>query len=121
MSKFTDAELNEARAMINEALESLKAKGLVVRIRGGIVYTDNTFTCKLEANREGGLTREQEQYDVHRSYHQLPKRGTEVHFESKHFVIYGWNSRARKNKILLDELKTNKRYHISIPHFKCVV
>jgi len=117
MPKFTNAELDEARGLINAALSTLKEKGLNVKIISGITYGDEYFSCKIQAVREGGLSKEQSFYDKNHHLHSLPKRGAKIAFNGKKYEIYGWNTRARKNKILLTGLtgaQNGKRYHASM-------
>ena len=118
MPKFTHDELAAAKEMINEALLTLKEKGLNVEISGGISYNDDYFSCKIQATKVGGLTKEESLYDKNYHLHELPKRGTVITLNGKDFKICGWNSRARKNKILVTKVMNGKKYHAPIEYIR---
>jgi len=121
MSKFTNAELDESRKMIDKALATLKDVGLDAKTSGGLTYGDTFFTCKIQVTKVGELTKEQTLYDMYSPRYRLPKRETVVELNGDIFKIHGWNSRARKNKVILTKVNNGKNYCGSVDQIKFAV
>jgi len=115
---FTKDELDDLRKKINKALAAFKDQGINISIKGGIRYGNGAFSCKIEGLKEGFDSREVSAYKLNSKLYNLPPLGSKIEVGGKQFTIRGFNTRARKNKILLTGVHDGKGYHASIPQLQ---
>ena len=85
------------------------ARGLVFKI-GGISYGETHFRCTVECEVFGAPSKREKDYDWYIPRYNLPARGTKFRMNGEEFIITGMNTRARKNKILIDRLPDGKSF-----------
>lgn len=112
--KLTGPKIDELRLMMTTVLAVVEKKHNIKIEIGSIKYSNNWFECKVTGQVEGALTREQIDYDNNRIIQRLPKRGFKFYINNKEFELYGWKRRARKNKLVIINVNTKKRFITSV-------
>ena len=92
------------------AITSVEEKHGVTINFGNRRYDHAQFSTKMTVRKQGGLSREEEDYDSEKSRWGLVDRGTVITIRNKKFTIHGFNPKASKNCIIFTEIKTGARY-----------
>lgn len=126
MQRITRDGLRQLRVEINEALKGVAEKHNLTMELGNITFQDAKFTGKIEARIKGTPTREEEKadqeqsdYDLHAGIYQLPKRNViRVFPDGSKMKPIGWKRKARKNKVIIQDAATQKRYVCPVDYLK---
>ena len=113
MEKITKPFLKVVRKDIEEALKSVEEKHGITFDLKNITFQDTSFDLKIEANIVGADTRFVKDYKEFHKMYELPELGTDITLQGRHFKITGFNSKARKNCVLIED-GNGGRYSCSI-------
>lgn len=105
--KFDRNNLDEIRADINAALESVAEKHGITLSIGNISYESTRFTTKLTAQTGDGSEHEQKEFARNCWRYNIPESwyGKSFVAEGQTFTITGINTRARKSPINFKDVK----------------
>ena len=119
IQEFNKQNLQILREEINAALAQVEKKYGIKINAGNASYSSNEVTYKLKANVVAStgkaITKEATQWDMYARMHQLGhlKVGDRISISGREFVIKGYNSRARKAPIQIEDL-TGRGYKTTL-------
>ena len=119
ISNFDKATVKALRIAMNTALASVESEYGIKINAGNASFSGNEVTFKVKANTVGdggqAQTKEASNWDMFASINGLGHLsvGDEVILQCKSFTIKGWNTRARKSPINIEDAK-GRGYKCSI-------
>jgi hypothetical protein len=115
--KMTSDKIDEINDAINTALADISKEFDVSISFGNISYDDTMFYSKMTVLINGADSKEVRAYKQNYKFHGLPELGTTFTDHGRTYTITGFNTRARKNKILIRR-DDNENFHCSIDMIK---
>jgi len=119
ISNFDKTTVKALRTAMNQALASVEAEYGIKINAGNASFSGNEVTFKVKANTVGdsgqAQTKEASNWDMMASVNGLGHLsvGDEVILQGKSFTIKGWNTRARKSPINIEDA-SGRGYKCSI-------
>ena len=119
IEQFNKQNLQALREDINAALAQVEKKYGIKLHAGNASFSGNEVTYKLKGNVVGSagraITKEASQWDMYARFHQLGhlKVGDRISIQGREFVIKGYNSRARKSPIQIED-STGRGYKTTL-------
>ena len=119
ISNFDKTTVKALRIAMNNALASVEAEYGIKINAGNASFSGNEVTFKVKANTVGdsgqAQTKEASNWDMMASVNGLGHLsvGDEVILQGKSFTIKGWNTRARKSPINIEDA-SGRGYKCSI-------
>ena len=119
ISNFDKATIKALRIAMNTALASVESEYGIKINTGNASFSGNEVTFKVKANTVGtgghAQTKEASNWDMFASVNGLGHLsvGDEVILQGKSFTIKGWNTRARKSPINIEDA-SGQNYKCSI-------
>lgn len=119
INKFTKPVVRELATEALDALQAVAKKhNLTIMNKGGTFdAADATLRIKFIVNEKatGVVSREQTVYELEREYNgKLPKFGATIDIDGEHYVITGWNRRARKYPITCRRVRDDRGYKFPV-------
>lgn len=105
---ITASMFKDFRNDLNNALKEIGDKYGIVGKMGNIKYNDNDFRFTVEMFSKDGNTSVQNRYIEAYKFQctinpELPVLGTTIKINGKIFTIEGWNTRKKKNNVILND------------------
>lgn len=123
ISNFDRATARVLREEMNQAFKSIEAKYGITLSAGNISFSNNEASIKVKANTIGDNgqveTKEARNWGVYAEYNGLGgiKVGDTIDLQGKSFTIKGWNTRARKSPIQIEDAQ-GRGYKCSVSMVK---
>ena len=126
MTKITELDRKIVAKLVEELNEvmstALEKYGLVVERKGGVSYGPTEFNIKFSVNvtNEGGEnTRAKEVYELHAAANGLDCAfGRTLLMNGDERRVIGWNPKAPKYPIILEDVRTKTQYKTTIRSVK---
>ena len=109
INNFDRATARVLREEMNRAFKSIEAKYGITLSAGNISFSNNEASIKVKANTIGDNgqveTKEARNWGVYAEYNGLGgiKVGDTIDLQGKSFTIKGWNTRARKSPVQIED------------------
>lgn len=109
INNFDRATARVLREEMNQAFKSIEAKYGITLSAGNISFSNNEASIKVKANTIGDNgqveTKEARNWGVYAELNGLGglKVGDTIDLQGKSFTIKGWNTRARKSPIQIED------------------
>lgn len=123
INNFDRATARVLREEINQAFKSIEAKYGITLSAGNISFSNNEASIKVKANTIGDNgqveTKEARNWGVYAEYNGLGglKVGDTIDLQGKSFTIKGWNTRARKSPVQIEDAQ-GRGYKCSVSMVK---
>lgn len=123
INNFDRATARVLREEMNQAFKSIEAKYGITLSAGNISFSNNEASIKVKANTIGDNgqveTKEARNWGVYAEYNGLGglKVGDTIDLQGKSFTIKGWNTRARKSPIQIEDAQ-GRGYKCSVSMVK---
>lgn len=123
ISNFDRATARVLREEMNQAFKSIEAKYGITLSAGNISFSNNEASIKVKANTIGDNgqveTKEARNWGVYAEYNGLGgiKVGDTIDLQGKSFTIKGWNTRARKSPVQIEDAQ-GRGYKCSVSMVK---
>jgi hypothetical protein len=114
MKKITKASAKTLRSDLEKALAAVAKKHDLEFEIGAIRFNEAEASMTLKTKVKGAVTKEQAIYEFEASMRNLPAFGATILAEGEEYKILGWNSRAKKFPITALEIKSNKKYKLTV-------
>ena len=113
ITQFDKGTLKDFRTELDILLKKYEKKCGVELKSGGIRYTSNTVTVKVEGKVEGTLTDEAKTLELFSDF----KFGDRIRIDQLGEVkLVGYKTRSRKYPFIVEAVHTGKRYKLSQSH-----
>lgn len=123
INNFDRATARVLREEMNQAFKSIEAKYGITLSAGNISFSNNEASIKVKANTissNGQVeTKEARNWGVYAEYNGLGglKVGDTIDLQGKSFTIKGWNTRARKSPVQIEDAQ-GRGYKCSVSMVK---
>lgn len=123
INNFDRATARVLREEMNQAFKSIEAKYGITLSAGNISFSNNEASIKVKANTIGDNgqveTKEARNWGVYAEYNGLGglKVGDTIDLQGKSFTIKGWNTRARKSPVQIEDAQ-GRGYKCSVSMVK---
>jgi len=123
INNFDRATARVLREEMNQAFKSIEAKYGITLSAGNISFSNNEANIKVKANTIGDNgqveTKEARNWGVYAEYNGLGglKVGDTIDLQGKSFTIKGWNTRARKSPVQIEDAQ-GRGYKCSVSMVK---
>ena len=123
INNFDRATARVLREEMNQAFKSIEAKYGITLSAGNISFSNNEASIKVKANTissNGQVeTKEARHWGVYAEYNGLGglKVGDTIDLQGKSFTIKGWNTRARKSPVQIEDAQ-GRGYKCSVSMVK---
>ena len=118
INNFDRATARVLREEMNRAFKSIEAKYGITLSAGNISFSNNEASIKVKANTIGDNgqveTKEARNWGVYAEFNGLGglKVGDTIDLQGKSFTIKGWNTRARKSPVQIEDAQGLSLIHI---------
>ena len=123
INNFDRATARVLREEMNQAFKSIEAKYGITLSAGNISFSNNEASIKVKANTISATgqveTKEARNWGVYAEYNGLGslKVGDTIDLQGKSFTIKGWNTRARKSPVQIEDAQ-GRGYKCSVSMVK---
>ena len=123
ISNFDKPTIKALRQSMDAALAKVSKEYGITITAGNARFTANEVTFKVKANTMGtggkAITKESQAWGIHANLHGLGHLsiGDSVELQGKSFSIKGWNTRARKSPINIED-NMGRGYKCSVSMLK---
>ncbi len=123
ISNFDRATARVLREEMNQAFKSIEVKYGITLSAGNISFSNNEASIKVKANTIGDNgqveTKEARNWGLYADHNGLGdlKVGDTIDLQGKSFTIKGWNTRARKSPIQIEDAQ-GRGYKCSVSMVK---
>jgi len=123
INNFDRATARVLREEMNQAFKSIEAKYGITLSAGNISFSNNEASIKVKANTISSTgqveTKEARNWGVYAEYNGLGglKVGDTIDLQGKSFTIKGWNTRARKSPVQIEDAQ-GRGYKCSVSMVK---
>jgi len=123
INNFDRATARVLREEMNQAFKSIEAKYGITLSAGNISFSNNEASIKVKANTIGDNgqveTKEARNWGVYAEFNGLGglKVGDTIDLQGKSFTIKGWNTRARKSPVQIEDAQ-GRGYKCSVSMVK---
>lgn len=116
IKQFDKKNLKNLREDMNQVLKAIELQyGIQIHV-GNASYSDNEVTFKTKCNTIGQTgkpqTKEANQWKMYADLNGVGQFsvGDRITIQGEVFTIEGWNSRARKSPVMIQNINTGKNY-----------
>lgn len=120
IGEFGKPEAKAVRRILEEAMTVIDDDhGLKIEVKAG-TYNKDVISFKVEITRKGGLSKEAADFIGHANVGNIPFDADDLNtifkYRGEDYTLTGYRARARKQPILIGNLKTGKEYIVTIDH-----